>query len=110
LAQAARARGTMQNFLIEDAAAGRGRTAFGPSRPVRSRTNRVLVTALVCAVGGFLLLETQAGASSLAAFTGVPMGRADPKSSAAIQGVPSAIPASAAESCRTGPGPKMFIY
>jgi hypothetical protein len=92
----------MQNFLIEDGA--RGRTAFGPARPARSRTNRVLGAALVCGVCGLLLLQTQAGGSSLAMFTGMPMG-ADTKSSAAV----SAIPAST-ESCRSGTGPTMFIY
>jgi hypothetical protein len=111
----------MQNFVIEDAAARqqqteifrRGQTAFGPARqPARSRTSKVLVTALVSACAGLLLLQTQAGASSLAMFTGMPMVRtpvADP-AKPGVATVPSAIPAETAHACRTGGAPKAFIY
>jgi hypothetical protein len=99
----------MQNFLIEDTAA-RPQTAFGPAQQPRSRTNKVVVVALACACIGLVLLQTQAGASSLAAFTGVPLARApiDP-ANPGVAAVPSAIPAQSAEGCRSGE-PKMFIF
>jgi hypothetical protein len=64
------------------------------------------VSVLVCACAGLLLLQTQAGASSLAAFTGMPMVRAPVGDSAQVP----AIPASTDNACRTGAAPKMFIY
>jgi hypothetical protein len=88
----------MQNFLIED-----GRSAFGPPRQTRSRTSRVLVTALVCAVAGYLLLEAQD--VSLSAFM-VPVKH--PTSYHGESSVPSTV--STADSCRTSTGPKMFIF